>query len=118
MWTRLIELAADPSFGQWSQIGIGALIAAPAYAVVAVLWKDRKKCEAEVKELNDKATSRERELADRLAPLLAEAARILSSAPAQFEQALRTTRTSSEADQLIDKLSKLVGEHDGGPHGS
>lgn len=127
MWAGLVLLlstigsfllAVDPSSGQWSQIGIGALIAMPAYAVVAVLWRDRGRKEAEVKQLNDKATSRERELADRLVPLLTEAARVLSSAPGQFDQAIRNaaaaTAGRSDVDRVLDKLDRVIGDLDRG----
>ncbi len=132
MWAGLILLvstigsifvtaATDPSVGQWSQIGIGALIAMPAYAVVAVLWRDRGRKEAEIKLLNDKATSRERELADRLVPLLTEAARVLASAPAQFDQAIKTasgTATyNTDMERVLEKLNRVIGELDRGSNG-
>lgn len=108
----IISVATDPTSGQWAQIGIGALIAMPAYAVVAVLWRDRGRKETEIKQLNEKATSRERELADRLVPLLTEAARVLASAPAQFDQAIKSAAGGADIDRVLTKLNRVIGDLD------
>lgn len=108
----IISVATDPTSGQWAQIGIGALIAMPAYAVVTILWRDRGRKEAEIKQLNEKATSRERELADRLVPLLTEAARVLASAPAQFDQAIKSAAGAADIDRVLSKLNRVIGDLD------
>jgi hypothetical protein len=58
------------------------------------------------------AVHRERELADRLGPLLAEAAKVLATAPERFDQALNQVRDatrSSEVDNLMQRLERTVG---------
>lgn len=108
----VVAVASDPTSSQWAQIGIGALIAMPAYAVVTVLWRDRGRKESEIKNLNDKATSRERELADRIVPLLTEAARVLASAPAQFDQAIKSVTGGSDVDRVLSKLNRVIEDLD------
>lgn len=101
-----------------TQIGVGSLIAAPAFATTWQLWKrlDKEREEvrllqlARVQDAKD-AVLRERELADRLGPLLANAAEVLSTAPARFDQALNQVQTasrSSEVDQLMQRLETTV----------
>ncbi len=97
-----------PSVDQWSQIGIGALIALPAYTGLWALWKDRRRIERETRDLNDHALARERELSDRIAPLLTEAVRVLSIVPARFEESFRTARETADVDKIVAKLTTAV----------
>lgn len=109
----------SPSIDQWSQIGIGALIALPAWSAAIVLWKDRLRHERETQELNDDALARERELSDRIAPLLNEAVRVLSIVPSRFEESFRTARETADVDKIVEKLTAAIDDmaqprrHDG-----
>ncbi len=101
-------MPAQPTVDQWSQIGIGALIALPAYAAGLALWKDRRRIERETRELNEHALARERELSDRIAPLLNEAVRVLSIVPTRFEESFRSARETADVDKIVAKLTTAV----------
>lgn len=75
-----------------TQIGIGALIAVPAYATAWKLWGAREKALAENTRLRDDQIARERELAERTVPALVEAAKMLAQAPDRFDRALDRVR--------------------------
>lgn len=115
----LSATATDPTiWSQFSQLGIGALVAVPFSVGCSILWKalsaERTKNEllqlARVQDAKD-AVTRERELADRLGPLLANAAEVLSTAPARFDQALGQVQSAtrmSEVDGLMNRLEQTV----------
>lgn len=100
------------------QIGIGALIAVPAYVTSWQLWKRLDKSLTATNELQaervkdrDAQVLRERELADRLGPLLAQAADLLATAPDRFDKALSQAQNalrSNEVDLLMRRLEGTV----------
>ncbi len=105
-----------------ASLGIGVLVALPAYAALWGLWKwariqiDKKDIEikalqlARVQDLQDQ-NNRDRELADRLGPLLAEAVKISSVVPERITQALNqasTSRSTGEANELVRRLEDIV----------
>lgn len=82
------------------QIGIGVLIAFPAWVISWQLWKRL-----------DAALTREREWADRLGPLLATSVDILAKAPDRFDRALSqatSSTRSTEVDALMRQLEQTV----------
>lgn len=103
MWGFLVSV--DPSTTvdlapALQQIGIGILIALPAWAISWQLWKRL-----------DSAQTRERDLYDRLGPLLASSVDILAKAPDRFDQALSqatSSTRSSEVDALMRQLERTV----------
>ena len=105
MWHLIAELAQTvdnaPDLGPAIQsLGIGSLIAVPAYVMVWLLWKERRESQ-----------ERERELSDRLGPLLAQSVDILAKAPGQFDRALAESTSStraSEVDALMRRLEREV----------
>jgi hypothetical protein len=81
-------------------LGIGSLIAVPAWVICWQLWKRL-----------GEAQERERELSDRLGPLLAQSVDVLAKAPGQFDRALAeatTSTRSSEVDALMRRLEREV----------
>lgn len=99
------------------QIGIGVLIVAPIALLAWFLWKRNDKLSTEMSDLqmlrveDQKAqTARERELVERLGPLLAEAVRILAAAPDQFDRALNQAQSAIQRDKLEDLVRRLEGE--------
>lgn len=107
LFLLLVSASPDP----WTQLGLGALVAAPPSSFCWVLWRtlgtERSKNEA----LQRDQITRERELSDRLGPLLAEAVKVLATAPERFDQALgqaqRATATG-EVDSMMRKLEETV----------
>src|SRR6185295_9982657 len=102
----LLSATTDPS-NPWTQLGIGALVAVPFSAGCSILWKalqaERTKSELlQLARVNDakEAVHRERELADKLGPLLANAAEVLSTAPARFDQALSQVGSASRSSEV------------------
>lgn len=115
----LISTSTTPDLGpQLTQLGIGALVAVPAWGACWKLWQAWQSSQAELKTLQlervqdaKDAITRERELADRLGPLLAEAAKVLSTAPERFDQALGQVQAStrnSEVDGMMRRLESFV----------
>jgi hypothetical protein len=119
LWSLLSVTPTESLGPALQQIGIGALIAVPAYATSWKLWQMFSASQTEVKDLQLERVQdqkdqviRERELADRLGPLLAEAAKVLATAPERFDQALRQVsdaRGANEVDQLMRRLEDTVG---------
>lgn len=116
MWSFLSALTSDPN--PWAQLGLSSIVAVLLFGALSVVWKayqaERNKNEllqiARVQDAKDSVT-RERELADRLGPLLANAAEVLSTAPARFDQALGQVQSASrmsEVDNLMSKLEQTV----------
>lgn len=103
MWQILT--AVDPSTTvdlapALQQIGIGILIAFPAWVISWQLWKRL-----------DSAQTRERDLYDRLGPLLASSVDILAKAPERFDRALSqatSSTRSTEVDALMRQLESTV----------
>lgn len=102
------------------QIGIGILIAAPAFAGVWLLWKRNDQISGELsknqaEQVADQKAQviRERELSERLGPLLAEAVKVLASAPDRFDQALSQAQTAvqrQEVEQLIQRFKTAIAD--------
>lgn len=94
-------LASAPDFPTgWSALGIGAFVAAPAWALAYKFYLDNK---ALVKD----AIERERELSSTTVPALTEASRLLSTAPARFDQALSQASTATKASEQDLALRRL-----------
>lgn len=99
------------------QIGIGVLIVAPIAALAWLLWKRNDRLSAEMADLQTARVEdqksqvvRERELVERLGPLLAEAVRILAAAPDQFDRALNQAQSAIQRDKLEDLVRRLESE--------
>lgn len=89
------------------QIGIGALIAVPAYFAAWQLWKDNRSLRLASSTDHTSALARERELLDRIAPLLANAADILAKTPERFDKALSSAQNATEKTELDRRLGQL-----------
>lgn len=101
MWLFAVDPSTTVDLGPaLQQIGIGVLIAFPAYVTAWQFWK----------KLGD-AQTRERELYDRLGPLLASSVDILAKAPDRFDRALSqatSSTRSTEVDALMRQLEQTV----------
>lgn len=89
------------------QIGIGALIAVPAYFTAWQLWKDNRSLRSASSTEHTLALARERELLDRIAPLLATAADILAKTPERFDRALSGAQNATEKTELDRRMAQL-----------
>lgn len=108
MWADATTVDLAPAI---QQIGVGALIAVPAYVLSWLLWKRSDKASTECSELRAEQVMRERELSDRLGPLLAQSVDILSKAPDRFDRALsqaNSSTRSTEVDALMRTLEQTV----------
>lgn len=98
-------LAATPTdLPPWTSLGLGAFVAAPAWGVAWKLYQDNK---ALIKD----ALARERELSSTTIPALTEATRLLSTAPARFDEALNQASNAtkaSEVDLLMRRLEQTI----------
>lgn len=102
------------------QIGIGILIVAPIALVAWFLWKRNDAISVELSNLQEQRVEdqkaqvlRERELVERLGPLLAEAVRILAAAPSQFDRALNQAQSAiqrNEVETLIHRLETGIAQ--------
>lgn len=99
------------------QIGIGVLIVAPIALLAWFLWKRNDRLSEEMGALqslrveDQKAqTARERELVERLGPLLSEAVKILAAAPDQFDRALNQAQTAIQRNELDNLVRRVENE--------
>lgn len=99
------------------QIGIGVLIVAPIALLAWFLWKRNDRLSTEMGALQElrvedqKAqTARERELVERLGPLLSEAVKILAAAPDQFDRALNQAQTAIQRNELDNLVRRVESE--------
>jgi hypothetical protein len=101
----------------FTQLGVAAIVCVLLFAWGWTLWQENRRKDAEISRLRDahmrdnaaireEQLTRERELVDRLAPLLASAVEILGTAPENFKDALREARESGR----MDELSRVVGQ--------
>lgn len=111
-WILLTQ--APPSDLTFSQLGIAAVICVLLSAISWTLWRqhttDLAKIEAlQASRVSDAqaAVAREREVADKLVPLLATSAEVLSTAPARFSQALDDARRTTESTELAQLVAQL-----------
>lgn len=118
MWSLLSITQTSDLWPQLGQLGLGALVAVLPSTACSILWKalqsERSKSEllqlARIQDAKD-AIARERELADKLGPLLASAAEVLSTAPARFDQALGQAQSAtrmSEVDGMVQRLESAI----------
>lgn len=101
----------------WAQLGIGALVAAPAYGAVTVLWQQSRAKDKVIAAKDDRIialqedrVARERLLNERLAPQLAQAADLLSRTPRAVDRTLQEAASSASgvtSVQLQDVLGAL-----------
>lgn len=121
MWWLLAQASQTPTIDLGpaiQQIGIGVLIAAPMALLAWLLFKRNDKLQSEKSALEAERVDdqkaqvmRERELVERLGPLLAEAVKILATAPDRFEKTLNQAQTAiqrTEVENLIHKLEASV----------
>lgn len=112
IWAAASGGSSIPDLGpSLQQIGIGVLIAVPAYVAAWKLWQDRQKKDSKIEELLSNQIKREKELSDRLAPLLATAAEVLAKAPGQFDQALSEAHSairSSEMERAMERVAERL----------
>lgn len=110
--------ATSPTDLTFGQLGIAAVVCVLLLGSSLTLWRAYQgalqRIEAlQLERIKDAQTftERERELADRVVPLLAEAVRVLSTAPQKFDQALEqaqsVTRTS-EVELMMRKVEDAV----------
>ena len=105
MWALLNAIAQSvdntPDLGPAIQsLGIGSLVAVPAWVICWQLWKRL-----------GEAQERERELSDRLGPLLAQSVQVLATVPGAVDKALAeatSSTRSSEVDALMRQLEREV----------
>ena len=95
LWDSLAQ-TADPGSVNWNQIGAGALIAAPAYTIVLVLWRAFSKLNAEF-----------RALLEKVVPLLAQAVDTLAQTPDKLDKALADAQGAAKAERLDSLLREL-----------
>lgn len=115
-WLLLVGAPTDPN-GTWGApplVWIGAGLSLPSTASW-LLWKDRgrqqQKSDQQLADLQLKYDNREKELSDRVIPLLTRAVDVLSEAPARFDAALQQASEStrrSEIELMMDKLGRAV----------
>lgn len=78
------------------QIGVGALIAAPAYAGLRALWLKSEKQSTEISQLREDQILRERELSTGAVPVLQECVRALTSVAKATEEQTMMRRVEAE----------------------
>lgn len=108
-------LATDPSGFDLSQLlaqlGVSAVTVAAFGVAVRVLWNDNQSLRKEVRDVYSTQVARERELADKMGPLLGTAIDVLARAPAQFDRVLSDARESSrvtDTDRKVEELKQSV----------
>lgn len=96
------------------QIGIGVLIAVPAFTMLWLLWKRNDRLTDELsnnqaQRVEDQKAQvlRERELAERLGPLLAEAVKVLATAPERFDQAMNQAQSAVQRGEVESWIRRI-----------
>lgn len=85
------------------QIGIGALIAAPAYAMLRVIWLKSEKQSAELSQSREDAISREREFSTGTVPVLQECVRALTEVAKATEEQTMLRKVEAEIAKRRDR---------------
>lgn len=96
----------------WAQLGIGALIAAPAWWLYLTTLKERSALNQKLDEVRKEQVTRERELNEHIIPNLVHAVELLSRTPYALERTLTTAASHSTTDgdiqPVLGQLSDLV----------
>lgn len=79
-----------------TQIGIGALVAAPAFGMLRVIWQKSENLSAEISKLREDQITRERELSDKTVPVLGECVRVLTAVARATEEETMTRRIRAQ----------------------
>lgn len=114
MLTLLAYLAVDqvPEPSIYERLGTASIVAVILSTGCWVLWRALQTERATTAALRQGEVLRERELADRLVPLLTEAVKVLSTAPERFDQALSQVQNATSAtrtESLLTRLESVVG---------
>lgn len=108
----MLSQTLDPTAtNPWEQLGIASIVCATWFLVAYTLWRQTQRQQATINTLREEQIKREREMGDRIVPLLQSAADMLSRAPERFDRALgqaQAASRSSEVDQLLSYLKTSV----------
>jgi hypothetical protein len=116
VWTWIAQSAPAPvDVNPWAQLGIASIVCALLFAIAWMLWKAHAASDKardteliairkEKDTLYEERIEREQYLSDRLAPLLADAVKILALVP-------ESQRTSNdELRRIVERLQTTVQE--------
>lgn len=92
-----------------TQIGIGALIAVPAYGLSWRLWQAREKTLVECAQLREDQVMRERQLNDTQVPLFTETARLLKAAADAGPTTNEIERMMRRMEENVDRMARERG---------
>lgn len=129
MWLTLLATSTptDSIGPALQQIGIGTLVASPAWFTAWLFWKrylakdqELKECQQQrVKDLQDaqllrvkdlqESQVRERELTDRAIPVLAESVKLSAVLPERITQSIREASSAQGAQRLEELMHRFEG---------
>lgn len=103
--------ATSPDPLTFNQLGIAAVVCALLLAGLLIVWKQLLASQARERQLLADQVGREKEIADRIVPLLVSGLEVLTTTPAKFQQAMDQARSStsrSELDLVLARLEDMV----------
>lgn len=99
------DSAPDPNL--FTQLGVASVVAVMLSTGLFVIWRQSLAKDVTIAELHAAQLAREKELSERIVPLLVTAVEVLSTAPTKFDQALRAAQDSTQRSELDSVLSRL-----------
>jgi hypothetical protein len=119
----LADVAADPGInGYFAQLGVGAILAAPAYWFWFKAERAKSDLVDQLLESERAATKRERELSTEMVPIIRDGALALREVKDSMGSLVHEARDVAEANRrdkqtrrlelIIDKLGKSLGDED------
>lgn len=103
----LLAQASSPDTINFSQLGIASVICVLLLAGLLIVWKQLLASQARERQLLADQVGREKEIADRIVPLLVSGLEVLTTAPAKFQQAMDQAAASTSRSDLDSVLSRL-----------
>lgn len=116
LWVYLASSTTPSPPLDFSQLGIAAIVCVILSIGIWTLWREGKSKDAKIESLQlariadaQAATGRERELADRYVPLLADTATALREAPTRFDRGFaEVAKATADIERLVTRVEAVL----------